>query len=159
MRLVALLAGVTWLARGLLRFADPIYYAPVTALDVAAVVLTSVAFALLAPSLRWLASAGSRAARTAATLAGLAALLAAIGNFIEDALRVPAFGVVYVIGALGLALALIAVAILLFRLGHRWPAAIAFLTLLGLFAADLGGGIVIGLGWIYAATRSRPRTT
>jgi pimeloyl-ACP methyl ester carboxylesterase len=126
--IVAVLTGFAWLARGLLALTKPTYYAPVTAADYLAVALTTVAFALLAPSLWFLAASSGRYSRIAGAVGGVASLIAAVGNFVEDALHIPAFGTVYVVGASGVVLALIGMAVLLMRAGCRWHAAVAIFS-------------------------------
>jgi len=151
-RVVAILAGLAWLARGLLALTEPMYYAPVTAADYAAVALTSVGLALLAPSLWFLAASSGRNSRIAGAVGAVASAIAAAANFVEDALHVPAFWTVYVVGASGVALALVGMAVLLMRAGSRWHAAVAILSLIGFFASSIGGEMLVGLAWLAAGS-------
>lgn len=86
-RILWLLAGVTWAARSLLEFAHPDYWDPVTALDWSSIWLYSAAWLLIAPAVVLLGRlAPSRQVMTTATVVASAALLTGAANAIEDGL-------------------------------------------------------------------------
>ena len=154
------LTGAAWLARGAIGLAGPSYYAPVTALDFAAVWAMSGALLLTAGSfLAMLRDRPSpdRSVAIAAWTGAAGAVVAAIGNALEDALGVDAGWMLFVIGAAATPLALIALGAFALRGGaaRRAVAGALFAAALGFFAADAGGLVLTGIAFFVLAWRHR----
>ena len=102
---VGVLCGVEWGALGAIATAKPVYYAPSTTLDYAALVVYSAALLLLAASIWGVGVTGGRAAKWSRVLAFAGLLVAAVANFAEDGLALPV-GAAYVaailVGSVGL---------------------------------------------------------
>ena len=150
------LTGAAWLARAVVGFAGPAYYAPVSALDFAAVWLMSGALVLTAVSFIGLLRAWPRPERSAALAAWAGAggaLIAAVGNALEDAFDVDAGWMLFVIGAIATPLALIALGAFALRGGaaRRAVAGALFAAALGFFGADAGGLVLTGIAFFVLA--------
>ncbi len=149
-RVIWLLAGSAWAGRSLVGFADPEYWSPVTVLDWTAVWLFSAALLLFAPSLILLGRlAKSRSVMTFAKISAIGALVAGGANAIEDGFGVAIFGTLYVVGILTMGLALLPLALTLYRARCLRLAGLSVLLFVGLIPLfNNGGGLVIlgGLG-------------
>jgi len=122
------LTGAAWLARGLIGLAGPSYYAPVAMLDFAAVWVMSVALLLSAGSFAGLLRdwrSPDRPVSLAAVTGIGGAAAAGIGNALEDALGIDVGWMLYVIGAIGTLVALVALGALALRgtATDVWPRA------------------------------------
>ncbi len=134
-RMIWLLTGDAWAGRSLIAFADPDYWNPVTVLDWTAVLLGRLAT--------------SRSVMTFAAISAIGALVASGANAIEDGFGVAIFGPLYLVGILTMGLALLPLAITLYRASCSRLAGLSvllFVALVPLF--NLGGGLLIlgGLG-------------
>ena len=148
--LYLIVVGIVFSVRGLIALQDPDFWEPVTDLDYAAIWTHSLAFLLVAPALVILvrqAQAGSAATAVAWVIAW-AAVLTAVANAIEDGFDLEGFGTLYVLAILPFLFGQILLAFLLFRGDHKAFGLVPMLTILGLFAYDAGGGIVIGATWV-----------
>jgi hypothetical protein len=148
--LYLIVVGIAFSVRGAIALQDPDFWEPVTDLDYAAVWTHSLALMLVAPALVILvrrSRAGSAATIVALVSAG-AAVVTAVANAIEDGFDLEGFGTLYVLAILPFLFGLIVLAILLFRGDHAAFGFVPLLTILGLFAYDAGGGIVIGATWV-----------
>ena len=154
--LLLAITGVAWVARGVIGLASPTYYAPVSALDFAAVWAFSGALLLTAASFAALVRTWperDRAVGVAALAGSAAAVAASIGNALEDALDIDAGWMLYVAGAIGTALAFLVLGGLAFRAGRagRLAGGALIAAAIGLFAADAGGLVVTGLAFFALA--------
>jgi len=148
-RVIWLLTGVAWAGRSLVEFAHPDYFDPVTALDWTAVWLYSAALFLFAPSLVLLGRlAASRSVMTFAAISAIGALVAGGANAIEDGFSVAIGGTLYVVGFMTMWLALLPLAVTLYRAPCSRLAGLSVLLFVGVLLFNLGGGLLIlgGLG-------------
>lgn len=150
------ITGTAWIARGVIGLASPTYYAPVSTLDFAAVWTFSGALLLTAASFAALLRTWSERdpAVGIAALAGMvAAVAASIGNALEDAFDVDAGWMLYVAGAIGVALALLVLGGLALRAGRagRVVGGALIAAAIGLFTADAGGLVVTGIAFFVLA--------
>jgi len=98
------------------RVAHPDYFDPVTALDWTAVWLYSAVLLLFAPSLVLLGRlATSRSVMTFAAISAIGALVAGGANAVEDGFSVAIGGTLYVVGFMTMWLALLPLAVTLYR--------------------------------------------
>ena len=156
------LTGVAWFVRGAIGLAGPSYYAPVTALDFAAVWAMSGGLLLTAGSFLALLRdwpSPDRSVAVAAWAGAAGAVVAAIGNALEDAFDVDAGWMLFVVGAVATALALVALGAFALRGGvaRRAVAGALFVAALGFFAADAGGLVLTGIAFFVLAWLHRPR--
>ena len=148
-RVIWLLTGAAWAGRSLVEFAHPDYFDPVTALDWTAVWLYSAALLLFAPSLVLLGRlATSRSVMTFAAISAIGALVAGGANAIEDGFSVAIGGTLYVVGFMTMWLALLPLAVTLYRAPCSRLAGLSVLLFVGVLLFNLGGGLLIlgGLG-------------
>lgn len=148
-RMIWLLTGGAWAGRSLIAFADPDYWDPVTVLDWTAVWLYSAALLLFAPSLVLLGRlATSRSVMTFAAISAIGALVAGGANAIEDGFSVAIGGTLYVVGFMTMWLALLPLAVTLYRAPCSRLAGLSVLLFVGVLLFNLGGGLLIlgGLG-------------
>lgn len=151
---VYIATGLLWTGRSLLEvLAQPDYWDPVTLVDWIAVWSYSVAFVLLAIAVPLLArdARAGRPVQVFAALVTVAAALAALGNAAEDAFDIGAASTVYVIGALGTLIGLIAFAAGLAVSGRTTFATVAVLTVVGVAMMVFGFGFLVLIGGILAA--------
>jgi hypothetical protein len=150
---VYIATGLVWTGRSLLEVtARPDYWDPVALVDWIAVWSYSVAFALLAIAVPLLAR-DARAGRLVQIIAGivaLAAALAAVGNVAEDAFDIGAASTVYVIGALGTLIGLVAFAVGLAALRRTTFATVAALMTVGVAMTVGGLGFLVLVGALMA---------
>jgi hypothetical protein len=149
-----LLAGVLWAARTLIALAAPVYYDPVTALDWAAVWLTSAQWPMLGLSVILLGRlTASTPVRAVSILVALGAVLVGGGNANEDGFGVPIGGAFYIVGFFMTWLGLLPLAATLWRARYRRLAGLSLALLLAILLINVGGGFVIlgGLGALAAA--------
>lgn len=149
---LAVAVGVSWAIVSLRASSD--------VREWASVIVFSTALALLGPGAALLADLNgwTRATRGGCIVVAIGAATAAIGNFGEDGLGVPAFGEVFAIGlgATLMGLLLLVVAFAVHR--PRWPAAVALATLVGIFASQAaGGGFLVLSAWLVVAAALRRR--
>lgn len=155
---VGVLCGVAWAARAAIAIADPVYYAPSTALDYAAVMAGSAALALLAAGVWGIGVAGSRAVSWSRALAAIGLLTAAVANLAEDGLGLPV-GAVYVAAVLVGTLSLLAFGIALVRSRASWRGTLVLLSLAGLLlSSTLAGGAILAVSWAVTGMRVLRRT-
>lgn len=152
---VLALAGVLWLCHSAFGFTDAHTTDPQSALDYVAITAFSAALLGLLPALLVLRSWGPAPLGTVGAFAlvgaGVGAVIAAIGNFAEDALGVSALGDgLYLPGALLLSLGLLFLGIALLRAPSpgRWIAAGPLITWLAWFTIGNAAGLVAGPVWI-----------
>jgi hypothetical protein len=150
---VALRAGATWAARVWIVTLDPIYWAPSSTLDYAAVALYSAGLITLALCIWRLRVVHTPAVSRGGAAAALGLGTAGIANLVEDGLGLKPFGVVYAAGVLIGTLALLPLGIGLARAGRPpWLAAAALLTFPGLLLlSQWYGNAVLAGTWIAAA--------
>lgn len=154
LRPVAAITGGLWIVYAAVRLTGPTYWAPVTILDYVAVVMWSAAMLALALCLWPLADEG--AARIVARIGSVGAITNSAANLLDDLFRLRLFGSGFVVSALVILIALVVLAVLLFRSGARSYAAVALLTVLGLALVDVGGAAVVGATWSAVALRWPP---
>ncbi len=157
------LTGAAWLARGLIGFAGPSYYAPVAVLDFAAVWVMSVALLLSAGSFAGLLRdwrSRDRPVSLAAVTGIGGAAAAGIGNALEDVLGIDAGWMLYVVGAIGTLVALVALGVLALRRSAtgRVTAGAFFAAGLGFLAADSGGLVITGVAFFILAWENARRS-
>lgn len=149
-----LATGLVWAGRSLLGvLLHPDYWDPVTTVDFIAVWSWSLAFALTAVAVPLIArdAGAGRLASVTSVVVGVCAALAALGNIMEDAFGQSTWSTVYVIGALGTLLGLIALAVLL-AIARRPPSALAvFLIVAGMAMSSSGLGVLALAGTVIAA--------
>lgn len=149
-----LATGLTWTGRSLLEvMAHPDYWDPATTIDWIAVWTYSLALSLTAVSVPFVAR-DARAGRLVGVIAlivGCAAGLAAIGNAMEDGFDVGAASTVYVIGALGTLIGLLALAAGLWIRDRPRSALVVVLMMVGLASQSLGLGWLVLIGCAIAA--------
>ena len=152
---VLALAGALWLCHWAFGFTDAHTTDPQSAFDYVAITVFSVALLGLVPALLVLRSWGpaplGRIGAFALVGAGVGAVIAATGNFAEDALGVSALGDgLYLPGALLLSLGLLFLGIALLRAPPpgRWIAAGPLITWLAWFTLENAAGLVAGPVWI-----------
>lgn len=140
-------AGLLWLARGVVQQFEPRYWSPSTPLDYAAVALSSVALLAAALALgalvrhTWL----SGPARAALGLASLGSLVAGVSNFLEDWLRLAGFGAGWVAGAAAFGIGMLATSLALLAARHTRTLGAALLCVpLAFFLGDRYSGLAIG---------------
>ena len=152
-RVVLFATGVVVGARSLLEFAHPDYWDPVTALDWAAVWLTSIGWILFALSILWLGRlAPTRSVIAASLVVAAGAILTGAANVLEDGFGFKALGTFYVIGIMTAGLMLPGLA-WAFRSAHRprlgWLSIALFV---GILLTNVGGGVLVALSlWSVAA--------
>jgi hypothetical protein len=145
---VYVLTGLVWTGRSVLEvLAHPDYWDPVTSLDWLAIWSYSLAFALLALTIPLLArdSRAGRLVDVTAVAVSLAAVLASVANVVEDAFAVTGASTLYVIGALGTLVGLVALCAGLWLGRRRASALVVLLILVGMT------GMVLGMGWLVLA--------
>lgn len=143
-RVVWLLTGWLWATRSLLEFADPDYWNAVTALDFAAVWLSSACWLAFAPTLILLGRiVPTRPARVASVVLASAALLAGVANGIEDGLGVKSWGALYVLGSMTVWLGLLALAVTFARAGRSRLGWVLGGLFVGFLLFNVGGGLLI----------------
>ncbi len=143
-RLVWLLTGAVWAVRSLMEFGSPDYWEPVTPFDWAAVWLYSIAWLLMAPSLLSIGrSASSRRAMAVAVVASIGALIAGGANALEDGFGISSMGAWYVLGFFTAWLALLPLAITIYRVGRSRLAALTVALFAGIILMNAGGGLVV----------------
>lgn len=148
-RSIAAVTGLLWIALAAVRSTRPMYWAPVTSLDYAAVGIFSAAMVGLGVCLWLIPASGPR--WLAARIATTAAIANGGANFLEDWLLIRSFGNVWVLSAFALAVALIALAALSLRSGARATGAVATMTVVGLFFIEAGGAALVGAAWLALA--------
>lgn len=149
--------GATWTIRSLQEVVThPGYWNPQTVGDWFAVWSYSLALMLLAPSVVLLARS-ARAGRPVEILGWVvagAALLDAVGNTVEDAIGISTFSTMYVVGAFGLLIGLIGLALALTAQRRLRHGAVAILWAVGLGGLTWGLGFLVLVGSIVAVRRS-----
>ena len=152
---VLALAGTLWLCHSAFGFTDAHTTDPQSARDYVAITVFSAALLGLLPALlvlrSWDRHRSGALEAFALVGAGVGAVIAAIGNFAEDALRVSALGDgMYLPGVLLLSLGLLFLGIALLRVPPpgRWIAAGPLATVLALFSIGNAAGLVVGPVWI-----------
>jgi hypothetical protein len=151
-RLAALVGGLVWIVDGLVRQAGAAYWNPHTLADYTAMVSYSIGllgfvavFVGIRASREWQAGLPGT---IAVGVAVLGAVIAALGNFIEDGLRVSiAAQLLFLPGIAALAVCVVAFALVLLIRGgrQRWWAGPVLLILPGLVLADNGGAFLLAL--------------
>jgi hypothetical protein len=166
-RLVLIAGGLAWLTRAVIGLYGPAYWSPRTWLDYVAVAGTSLGLLLLGLGLWSFHRAYAAPPGRARTIwsAGIALACASsftvgVSNFVEDALRVRALGIVWVIGALVLLAGL-----LIAGLGALWlrglPRRVGVLLLVcaaGLLFTEWNGLIGLGLALLALGLTSVAQT-
>lgn len=143
-RVAWLLAGLAWAARSVMEFARPDYYEPVTLLDWSAVVSYSIAWLLSAAAVLLLArDLGTRPVRVIAVIFAVAATVAGLANLVEDALDQAWGGTPYVVGFLVAWIALLPLAVAVWRTGARRVALLPMALFAAIALFNSGGGIIL----------------
>jgi hypothetical protein len=127
---LALLTSVAWIGHALVTTLAPVYYAPQSVIDYAAVVAYTTGLVLLAACVWTLRTAAGRWRWTFASAAAVGLFAAGVVNLLEDGFGLP-LGWLYVASASIGIVALVALLIALLR-ERSWGPAI-------LVAATLGG--------------------
>lgn len=143
-RIVWLLAGGAWATRSILEFAEPDYWNAVTALDFAAVWLSSACWLILAPAVILIGRLSpSHPPRTTAVVVAGAAVLAGVANGIEDGLGVSSWGSFYVLGTMTAWLGILALVVIFARAGRSRLGWVAGGLFTGFLLFNVGGGLLI----------------
>jgi hypothetical protein len=144
-RLVWGLTGVTWALVSLLILKDPEYREPSSALDWAFVLSYSTAWCLMGLSVVMLGQvAGSRYVMAFAWIAAIGGFVTGVANFIEDGIGVSEFSAVYLAGFFTGLLALVPLAVSLWRAANLVRLAwLAVGLLAGIALFPLGGGFIV----------------
>jgi hypothetical protein len=155
---VFLAAAVLSLMRWVFEWAQPKYWEPRSAVDYAAVLLSSAAMLAAAAGFLDLARASHMgrwhaAVRTALLVAGIAAGLVAIANFVEDFIGISAFGVVWITSVLIMTLgALLAGTLMLLSPAkRRWQGVPLIVIVASTFAGGVAHDLLFGFAWLGAA--------
>jgi hypothetical protein len=145
---LALLTSVAWIGHALVTTMAPVYYAPQSVLDYAAVVAYTTGLVLLAACVWTLRTAASRWIWTFAGAAAVGLFAAGVVNLFEDGFGLP-LGWLYVASVLFGVVALVALLIALLR-ERSWGIAILIAaTLGGLFLVSTWfGGATLALTWV-----------
>jgi hypothetical protein len=157
-KFVLITGGLVWIGRAVLELVfQPEYWSPQTAVDYTAVISFTLALYLLAISLwlihrerqlgdhfsKWLWLGGIWLACFGAVVAGSA-------NFIEDWLAIKAFGELFVVGGLTLAVGFLLTGISLFW-ANDLPRWLGWLFISCIFGLSDGGGFWMGFVLIFLA--------
>lgn len=162
--------GVVWCVRSLQSFAEPDYWDPVSVADWFAVLSFSAALFALAVALPLFARViGGRAVFWVSFVPAAGAAVEGLGNLLEDALRLGAGEVLYVVGGLVFWVGLLAFALVVAvtAVGRRRLMALAVVVSgIGLVLYESGGGVLVLGAWLAAAlmalgqqARVAPETT
>jgi hypothetical protein len=143
-RIAWLLTGLTWAIRSMQELAKPDYYEPVTPFDWAAVVSFSMAWLLSAAAVLLLARdvRGSTVLLVGVVFA-IAATVTGVANLIEDGLDLSWGGAPYVAGFLVAWIALIPLAIGVWRTGARRMAVLPTALFASIALFNTGGGLIV----------------
>jgi hypothetical protein len=139
-----LLAGLAWASRSVMEFASPDYYEPVTPLDWSAVLSFTIAWLLSAAAVLLLArDLEGRPVLVIAVIFAVAATVAGLANLVEDALDQAWGGTPYVIGFLVAWIALVPLAVVVWRTGARRAALLPAALFAAIALFNVGGGIIL----------------
>jgi hypothetical protein len=153
---VFIAAGLVWAFRSLQSFTDPQFTDPQSLNDWAAVLALSLAMWLLVPALLVLPQPS--VARWAARFAAAAAAVVGLANLAEDGFDVESAGVGFALGNAVLLLSCVAMSVLCLAKSPRWAAVVPAATVIGLLQLENAGGLVILLGWWFAAWQVTARS-
>jgi len=153
---VFIITGVAWIARGIVAMAAPDYYAPVTAIDYAAVGLFSLALMIAAAALALLRRSAARvhrAARAALLGAAIGGIVAGVANFGEDWLGLSLLTWVYIGGVLVFYFGMGAAGVALIARNRdlRWIGALLIVPLPAGLLGQAAGFIIGGIAFIACA--------
>lgn len=142
-----LIAGISFIARSAMDLGSPVYYDPVTVLDYAAVIGTTVAMLALSISLGFgFSKRLTRLGRGLVWIPATGAAVSGLANFAEDGLGVSAAGVLFAVGNLailaGLLLAGIVVLLRIHREYGAWLLALFGVFFLPLAVTKTATGVV-----------------
>lgn len=157
-------AGALIVIRASIELADPVYWAPTSLLDYAAVVLTTLAWVAAGWAfISWSRSTSIRRCALPLLLAGIGTLVSGIGNLLEDLFDLEFGGLLYSWGGITGALSALLAAALMLPARHplRWAAFVLIGFVAGSFFPDAGGEFLSGLSllsgglWLFLSQESR----
>jgi hypothetical protein len=146
-----LAAGVLVLVRAAIEFTDPVYWNPSSALDYSAALLTTMAWVVTGVAfVLWWRTTPIRRGSLFLLVAGVGTAVSGIGNFLEDVLDLEVGDLLFTLGGMIGAIAVLAAAVLMLTVRNplKWSALLLFTFIAGGTFPDSGGQFVSGASLI-----------